>query len=89
LTAFRFPDYRTSVARLLFIVSRNELRLFDELRRSFEDISGVQVMFDRRAGERRRGTGAPEAERRHAQRRATPYLETHLQTMGWAVAHLT
>jgi hypothetical protein len=73
--------------RVLFIVARNERKLFEELRRSFAEISGVEVVLDRRAAQRRTAKPGPPG-RRRTERRASTFRDTHLTTMGWAVAHL-
>ena len=81
------PHYQGPVSRLLFIVGRNEGQLFEELRRSFAGIPSVEVVLDRRQSERRRAAHGGQGERRHYDRRAASYLDTHLATMGWVVVH--
>jgi hypothetical protein len=89
----RFPDPRGEphrpglVSRLLFIVARNEDELLEELRRSFAGIPRVEIVVDRRQGQRRRSAHGAQIERRQQDRRAAPPLDTRLATMGWAVAH--
>lgn len=56
-------------ARLLFIVARNQRDLYESLRRSFSAGKGVQVLLDRRLGERRQRVEPQGSERRRADRR--------------------
>ena len=68
---------------LIFIVARNRLGRYEELRRQFGDARDVRIILDRREGERR----APEAtflgvdRRRLERRQARP----DLRILGWAV----
>jgi len=55
---------------MTYIVIRSPYAyLEEELRRPFEDQSGVAIMVDKRHGERRLGQQPPVADRRHADRR--------------------
>lgn len=53
----------------LLIVERNRRQLFETLTDQFSDGGKVQVLLDRRSGERRQSLVASEAERRRAERR--------------------
>jgi len=57
-------------ARMRLIVRRPYAHLEDRLRRAFEGRDDVEVISDRRRGERRRGDRPAEEERRRAERRA-------------------
>jgi hypothetical protein len=71
------------MARLLFVVSRDALHRYEDMRRAFEGEDSVEVILDRRQGERRREERAHPVERRRTDRRvhdsATP--DDH----GWTV----
>jgi hypothetical protein len=57
------------MARHVFIVSRHHARLYDYLVERFHDDHKVEVILDRRVGERRAGGLAPGSERRSGDRR--------------------
>ena len=68
---------------LIFVVARSRLDRYEELRRHFEDWRDVQVLLDRREGERRApSTPFGGSDRRRVERRQ-PLLG--LRTIGWAV----
>jgi hypothetical protein len=52
--AQRRPTIDKHMARHLFLVSRNDARLYEYLVERFRDDGNVQVILDRRRGERRR-----------------------------------
>jgi hypothetical protein len=56
----------------LVIVSREKPDLYEKLRHSFGNAQLVEVLYDRRKGERRRAGGGGDAERRRADRRRAP-----------------
>jgi hypothetical protein len=57
----------------LVIVRRGHFATFELLTRTFADDPSVQIIWDRRIGERRRASdGAGDAERRQSDRRRTP-----------------
>ena len=68
----------------LFIVSRREPQLFDYLAREFASEDDVQVILDRRIGERRRASGTHPVERRHADRRMLTHVPRQVGTLGYA-----
>ena len=69
---------------LLFVVARNRLDRYEELRRQFEDWRDVRVVLDRREGERREPHDTfAGIERRRVERRHR--LEPALRKLGWAV----
>ncbi len=69
------------LARVLYIVSRENPALYNHLRARLETAS-VEVTFDRRSGERRQGDAAAERERRRTERR-TRSLAEELERVGW------
>ncbi len=70
---------------LLFIVARGEPHLYETLRREFAGEPSVEIVLDRRVGERRRGCTPPSVERRQGERRSHAEAEDYLRTLGWAV----
>ena len=76
--------------RMLFIIARGDRRLHDDVRDSFRDVPEVEVMFDRRIGQRRNAAARSEApDRRRADRRERVDLDDHLRGIGWAIARPT
>ena len=69
------------MARVLYIVSRENPALYNHLRATLETAT-VEVTFDRRSGERRQGGEAPETERRRTERR-TRSVAQELERVGW------
>jgi hypothetical protein len=71
--------------REIFIVARDRPDLYRYLSQTFADAENVQVIWDRRAGERRAAsTGARRPERRRAERRRRASVEQELRTVGYA-----
>jgi hypothetical protein len=68
----------------LFIVSRREPQLFDYLAREFASEDDVQVILDRRIGERRKTGGTYPNERRRADRRTLAHVPRQVGTLGYA-----
>jgi len=73
-----------SLPRILFIVDRQKLDVYEQLRRSFDDEPSVQVVLDRRHAERRRTQQSPAVERRSRERRLQSVAQS-LQANGFAV----
>jgi hypothetical protein len=69
----------------LVVVKREEPDLFDYLLRHFDD-PDVQVLVDRRIGDRRNSEGRTENERRQRDRRAGHANEDPLWQYGFRVA---
>jgi hypothetical protein len=68
----------------LFIISREDLELFEYLTRHFAGRPDVQIVLDRRAGQRRQ-RGEPSApERRQAARRRRS-VDADVALLGFAV----
>jgi ribosomal protein S18 acetylase RimI-like enzyme len=55
--------------RLLYVVARDRPWLYERLRHEFAHAADIEVVLDRRVGERRRSAGPITAERRQADRR--------------------
>lgn len=72
---------------MLFIVSRDNPALYEVLRREFEGEPEVEVILDRRYGDRRRAATPVAIERRRGERRGHPEVEERLRSLGWAIVH--
>lgn len=75
----------------LFIVSRQQPDLYRYLSREFSTESDVEVILDRRYGERRsRGDrrASPRGDRRRTERRNKSDLRGQLNTLGYAFVRL-
>jgi len=70
--------------RLVFVVSRDNLEKFEELKREFANEEIVDVILDRRHADRRVRDVTPELERRHGDRRRRE-VQPQLQEKGWAL----
>lgn len=68
----------------LFIVSRLEPQLFEYLSREFASEDDVNVILDRRLGERRRSAGTRDVERRRGDRRTLGHIPRQLRSLGYA-----
>jgi hypothetical protein len=79
------------VGEHLFIVSRQQLDLYRYLSREFSTETDVQVILDRRYGERRihgeRRT-APRGERRQTERRGQTDIGSQINSLGYAFVRL-
>lgn len=73
--------------RCLFIVARNQPDLWHNLSRDFSGDEEVQVLLDRRRGERRRGLQPNEPERRRADRRRQPSVDNDLRYRSFVILH--
>jgi hypothetical protein len=71
--------------RELFIVARHDHDLYDYLKRRFTGRADVEVIYDRRVGERRRRNESPAHDRRGADRRSRTTLDEDLELLGFAV----
>jgi hypothetical protein len=69
------------MSREIFVVARDRPDLYRYLSQTFADADNVQVILDRRSDER---NGGPDAEARHAERRARPHVEQDLRRIGYA-----
>ncbi len=79
----------TTIRRILFIVGCRRPEFYESLRRTFQGDDTVQVVLDRRRGERRAGrrTGARTTprEQRVAERREHLEIEWQILARGYAV----
>ncbi len=73
--------------RCLFIVARNQPDLWHYLRRDFAGDEEVQVVLDRRRGERRQRVLPHEPERRQADRRRYPNTDSDLRYRSFVIIH--
>jgi|SRR5690242_1547398 hypothetical protein len=79
--------------RLLFIVSRERLDLYDALRKALFNEPDCEVIIDRRADERRgdeRAEGSPPEgrDRRERHRRERLPVDNEIRECGWAVVKI-
>ncbi|PYM30254.1 MAG: hypothetical protein DMD80_04190 [Candidatus Rokuibacteriota bacterium] len=75
----------------LFIVSRQQLDLYRYLSREFSSEVDVQVILDRRYGERRingERRSAPRGERRRTERRGQTEIGSQINSLGYAFVRL-
>ena len=75
----------------LFIVSRQQLDLYRYLSREFSTEADVEVILDRRYGERRvhgDRRSAPRSERRQTDRRGQTQIGSQLNSLGYAFVRL-
>ncbi|MBI3031796.1 MAG: hypothetical protein HYY64_20010 [Candidatus Rokubacteria bacterium] len=69
----------------LFIVAWNRPDLWDYWKRWFAGVENVEVILDRRRGERRQSPQAFEPERRRTERRGQAGVDDELRTAGFAI----
>jgi len=70
--------------RQLFIVARDREKLYEYVKRAFADNPTVQVVLDRRTGDRRRGSMPRLPDRRRGDRRSRD-VTGQLRALGWAI----
>ncbi|HEV8642212.1 MAG TPA: hypothetical protein VGV13_14020 [Methylomirabilota bacterium] len=76
--------------RRLFLVAQHHEALYDWALQELSDNEHLQVIRDRRFGERRQGQGATDSERRRGDRRLLrPNVDAELAARGHAVVFLT
>lgn len=73
------------MVRYLLIVARNQPDLWLYLKNNFAGDEKVEVILDRRRGERRQRIQAHESERRRAERRRQPNLEKDLTYRSFVI----
>lgn len=73
------------MARQLVIVSRQHVDLFVYLRDRFAGEAEVEVILDRRVGERRREELPVERERRRTDRRSRPDIDAQLRSRSHVI----
>lgn len=69
----------------LIIVAREQRDLWRSLVREFKDVEQIQILLDRRHGERRTPRGPVEYDRRARERRSLPSLEEDLYARQYVV----
>ena len=70
--------------RELFIVARDRADLYRYLSQTFADAENVEVIWDRRGGERRRISNGAQPERRRRERRMRLTVDEELRTVGYS-----
>jgi len=78
----------TAMARHLFLVSRHEARLYEYLLERFRDDGNVEVILDRRRGERRRRPHGQAPERRLSERRTRREVDLELKVRSHVILTL-
>jgi hypothetical protein len=76
------------MARHLFLVSRHEGRLYEYLLERFRDDGNVEVILDRRRGERRRRPHGQHPDRRRSDRRTRREVDLELQIRSHVILTL-
>jgi hypothetical protein len=81
-------DAASQPAKQIFVVARDREKLFEYAKRAFSGNSSVEVVLDRRRGERRNSEKASAPDRRRGDRRLMNEIDNHLRALGWAVVRL-
>ncbi len=79
------------MGQLLFVVSREAVKRYQDLKRAFSDQESVEVILDRRVGERRRPSAPPSepnSNRRRTDRRSRPDVDSDLGSLGYSVVRI-
>ena len=82
------PTIDKHMARHLFLISRHDLRLYEYLLERFRDDGKVEVILDRRRGERRRQSQSQESDRRRSDRRTRREVDLELQVRSHVILTL-
>lgn len=77
-----------STTKQLLVVARDRQKLYEYARRAFAGNPSVEVVLDRRRGERRKADRPGASDRRRGDRRLMLEVEDHLRTTGWAIVRL-
>ncbi len=77
-----------AIVRHLLVVARHRRELYEEIKRAFAGHETVQVILDRRVGERRQRKGVPMLDRRRRDRRSRSAIDEQLRTIGWSLVLL-
>ena len=75
--------------RSLLIVARDRLDLWDFWEQWFSATPEVQLILDRRHGERRQRVQSHEPERRDAERRCQPSIDEEIRATGFAIIRVS
>ncbi|HEX2439644.1 MAG TPA: hypothetical protein VHT71_15145 [Methylomirabilota bacterium] len=70
--------------RELFIVARERADLYRYLSQTFADAENVEVIWDRRGGERRRSLNGTHPDRRRRDRRTRTSVDEELRSVGYS-----
>lgn len=76
-------DQTAPGVQLLYLVARDQQKLYAYLVRCFANETNVTIIRDRRFGDRRR-RNVPSVEQRRGERRRRPEVDERLRTLGWA-----
>jgi len=77
-----------AIAKHLLIVARHRRELYADVKRAFAGHESVEVILDRRAGERRQRKGTPTLDKRRRDRRSRSVIDEQLRTIGWSLVLL-
>jgi hypothetical protein len=75
--------------RVVVVVAPGQHRLYDYLRDGLRGVPGMEVVVDRRHGERRQQTRPVGADRRRGGRRLRPSLDPDFRARGFAIVRRT
>src|SRR5262249_59024999 len=81
----RAAEEEMAIAKHLLVVARHRRELYEEIKRAFAGHESVEVILDRRMGERRQDNEGPQPDRRRRSRRNRPGIDEQLRTIGWAL----
>jgi hypothetical protein len=73
------------IRRLVFVVAPEQRELYESLVRTFKEDRSVQIVIDRRRGERRQREAPATSDRRRADRRVEADVQKKLASRGYAV----
>ena len=73
--------------RCLFVVTQDQPDLWHRLRRDFREDPGIQVVLDRRKGERRQRAQTHEREQRRIDRRRHASVDNELRYRSFVIIH--
>jgi len=82
-----FPSGSDDRIPLLIIFANTETTLCKCVEEAFVGAESVQVILDRRRGERRREVSNVGAERRYGERRSRLLIGEQLRSQGWAFVY--
>lgn len=74
--------------RLVFVVRRERVKLHDSLRQALGEEDAVDVILDRRKGDRRQRDDVHRQERRRWDRRTRPFADTEVAVRGWTIVRV-
>lgn len=79
---------RQSGRRRLLIIARDRHAFYEHARREFAGRADIEVILDRRVGDRRARKGLRAFDRRSGDRRKRPEIDALIRATGYAVVHL-